>query len=426
VGRSVATVLHREESQVVRRTEHESAVLDGSPTMVEEKVVVITETHGDDEQPPRVRMIVDGRELSPEEIALQRARHADPLIELRPDAAGDSHMLWVSGEGFSRAIPLPRSGVDQALQRYTRQLGGGLLVLLGIGLLLSFWLAQRIARPLRDLADAAQAVGDGRLGVQAPAGGPPEVRQTVEAFNAMSARLKTLDAEATALRANRELAELGEIGRGLAHSLRNPLHALGLSLESLANQTSGSTRAAELAQSGREQLHRVDQALRGFLALSTGTGASAAPTALREVIDDVLLEASQRAQGRVKFLREGETPSVLAVPAELRVMLHALVINAFEASPDGATVRVTVGTMSDDAVCVDVVDQGEGSPEAIRVRLFQPHVSGKPHGAGMGLYLAERIARLRYAGSIALQPAQPRGTCARLLLHPRGANAHDR
>jgi signal transduction histidine kinase len=380
---------------------------------------------GDAASEPQVRMFVDGRELDAEEMARYEANAPGRfLVELQRDPASHAPMLWLSGDRVRRAIPLPSARVDAALERFGSQLGTGLLFLLGAGLLLSLWLAQRIAQPLRALSGAARRVGEGRLGEQVPAGGPPEVRDTIAAFNAMSARLARLDAETEALRADRELAELGEIGRGLAHSLRNPLHALGLSLEALAAQAADPARAQALAQSGREQLQRVDQALRGFLALSADATSQRESVVLKRVIDDVLLEASQRAAGRVRFARSGEELSLVAVEAEVRVMLHALVVNALEASPDGGEVRIEVEAREAGAVELRVLDEGPGVPDALRARLFQPHVSGKPHGAGMGLYLAERLARLRYRGGIELTSRAPCGTCATLRLQPRGG-AHD-
>jgi signal transduction histidine kinase len=441
VGRSVFTVLRHESSVEVQRgdgaamppAEQDPSLSGPHPVRARDLIVLRAPGPGvspSEGQPPdisgeQVRMVVNGRELSPDEIAKHRLAQARGEFEFRTEVQAGRPTLVLSGEGFARSIPLPRSGVDAALERYTRQVGWGLLVLLGVGLLLSIWLAQRIARPLRALADTARSVGQGTLGAQAPDGGVPEVRETIAAFNRMSLQLQQLDAEASALRADRELAELGEIGRGLAHSLRNPLHALGLSLDALAAQAAEPDRAQALAHAGREQLQRVDQALRGFLALSAGEGAEAASIPLREVIDDVLLEASQRAQGRVRFVREGEELRLAAVAAELRVMLHALVINALEASPDGGVVTVRVrGDVPHEGATIEVCDEGEGVPEAIRARLFQPHVSGKPHGAGMGLYLAQRLARLRYGGGIALDPVAPHGTCARLVLRPREAR-HD-
>jgi signal transduction histidine kinase len=422
VGRSVVTVLrHESDVRVVDAPAADAA--HASPADGARREVRILQTPVGKAPPietvrEQLRMSVNGRELTPEEIARQLADDGRHKLDLRTEMLADGPTLVLSGEGFARAIPLPRAGVDAALARYTRQVGWGLVALLGVGLLLSIWLAQRIARPLRALADAARSVGQGTLGTQAPDGGVPEVRDTIAAFNRMSAQLQRLDAEASALRADRELAELGEIGRGLAHSLRNPLHALGLSLEALAAQATDAARAQALAQSGREQLERVDQALRGFLALSASEGVASAPTSLRAVLDDVLLEASQRAQGRVRFVREAGDAVLDAVPAELRVMLHALVVNALEASPDGGEVALRIEAEAD-AVRIEIDDAGEGVPDSIRRRLFQPHVSGKPHGAGMGLYLAQRLARLRYAGGIELEPRAPQGTRARLTLRAR-------
>lgn len=447
VGRQVVTVLshERKDLQAGESTDAARQIQPPIPESIEsvqrEVVVLRTGTpdaaapgrrdrrsSSDATVPPKrvVRMALEGRETDPEELVGQLGIRSADGFRVRHEVHAGTPSLVLSSEGFRRTIALPRAGVDAALHRYTEQLGWGLLSLLALGLIVSMWLAQRIARPLRALAQAARTVGQGTLGAQAPDGGVPEVRQTIAAFNQMSARLQQLDAEAAALRADRELAELGEIGRGLAHSLRNPLHALGLSLEALASEAgsgsdAGGTRAQSLAQAGREQLQRVDQALRGFLALSATDGAGSAPVALREVIDDVLLEASQRSQGRVGFRREGDNAVLRAIAAELRVMLHALVVNALEASPEGGqvTVRVHGATATGEALTVEISDEGDGLPDAIRARLFQPHVSGKPHGAGMGLYLAERLARLRYRGSITLEPRMPRGTTACLRLHPR-------
>jgi signal transduction histidine kinase len=93
-------------------------------------------------------------------------------------------------------------------------------------------------------------------------------------------------------------------------------------------------------------------------------------------------------------------------------------MNAVEASPEGACVRVRA-LATEAGIELQVEDAGPGLPADIRARLFQPHVSSKPAGAGMGLYLSERLARQRYGGGIALEDRAPRGTLARLRLAPR-------
>lgn len=380
----------------------------------------------------RIEVVVDGRRLNAEEIAAlpeshpaRRALRAPPVAADAVDARiapgeGGEPMLWLhTAEGSAIPIPVPASRADAAVEEFRQRLLWGLGALLLAGLLAAAWLARRIAAPLRRLAEASERLGHGALEQRVAPSGPPEVRRSLEAFNRMAEDLVRLQAETEALRADRELAELGEIGRGLAHSLRNPLHTLGLGLDALAE---GRDRGQALAASGREQLSRIDQALRGFLALSASAGARAEEVELDEVIDDVVLEASQRAAGRLAIDRGRCGLCLPAVAAELRIVLHALLINALEASPDGA--RITLQACSEgDGVRIEIADRGAGVPQAVRERLFQPHVSSKPSGAGMGLYLAERLVRLRYRGSLALSDREGGGTLATLRLRPREAQA---
>jgi len=316
-------------------------------------------------------------------------------------------------------VELPGESLQSALHDFRARLGWGLLLLFALAVLASIWLAARITAPLQALAAAAAQVGRGARGVRLDEQGPPEVRQSIAAFNRMSADLARLDAETARLRADRELAELGEIGRGLAHSLRNPLHALGLSLDALAESATPDARTAERIATGREQLARIDQTLRGFLALAAGAEAQAQPVRLRELVDDVLLEASQRPQGRVRLQRDCAELQLHGVPAELRILLHVLVVNALEASPADGIVSLRVQASDGAGVVIEVEDDGPGIAADIRARLFEPHVSSKPAGAGMGLYLAERLARLRYRGRLQLIERTPHGCLARLELHDR-------
>ena len=136
---------------------------------------------------------------------------------------------------------------------------------------------------------------------------------------------------------------------------------------------------------------------------------------------EVALEVLQDARGRVRVSVEVETavPSLAASPAELRAILQALVVNAVEASPDGATVEVSVAAAEAGHVRVEILDAGSGLAPKVRERLFTPHLTTKPHGSGMGLYLAHRLATGRYGGSLELVDRDGGGTIARLELGNR-------
>lgn len=369
---------------------------------------------------------LNGRRLRPEEVDALRAESLPaPVARLLQDGAplrivrrlDDDEELSFSVEGFGeqRRIVVPTSPLARALGEFSERMAWGLAGLLLLGAIGAGLLARYLGAPLAALARTAARVGEGRLGEQVRLQGPPEVRASLDAFNRMSADLARLQSHAARQREERALAELGEIGRGLAHSLRNPLHALGLGLDALA---AGRGDASALASASRAQLQRIDQALRAFLALSAAAGAEATEVELAALIDDVLLEASQRAAGRIRLQREVEPARLLAVAAELRILLHTLVMNAIEASPDGGRVCVRARAEAD-GVVLEVEDEGMGVDPSLRARLFQPHVTSKAAGAGMGLYLSERLARQRYAGGIVLEDRAPRGTLARLRLGPR-------
>jgi signal transduction histidine kinase len=411
VGRAVVHVLRDE----VRRDG--VAAPDGTPPQrLERRRIVLRDGAALDPDAAVALPVIEAAEIDLAAIA----GASEMSFKVRRQGDGGPAVLQVRGGDFLREVPLPPTQ-QRAVQRFQQQLSVGLVLLVAIGAF-----AARITRPLAALGAAAEQVGHGRFDVALPERGPPEVRQSIAAFNRMGADLARLDAEATALRGDRELAELGEIGRGLAHSLRNPLHALGLSLDALATSAAHDPRSAERIATGREQLQRIDQALRGFLALAAGAASQPEAVRLRPLVDDVVLEASQRAQGRVQFERDAADVVLSAVPAELRILLHTLVVNALEASPDGGSVRIVVRAADGadgDTVLIEVCDDGAGVTPEVRTRLFQPHTSSKPTGAGMGLFLAERLTRLRYRGRLQLLERFPRGTLARLELHPREAGA---
>lgn len=344
----------------------------------------------------------------------------------------EGRRLVFHGFGFDTSIPVPDAGLARAVERFRRQLLLGSLTILGIGLAVAAVVADRVSAPLVHLSRAARAVGDGALGTQvegraARAGG--EVGEAIGAFNRMSTHLKELSDEALALRERRHLGELGDVARGLAHALRNPLHAIGLSLDELASRAAASPDAPELVESTRRQIRHVDESIRSFLALASGSGEGAgAEEALDALalVEDVALTALHGARGRVRVevvdARTDGAPraSLRGVAAELKAVVQALVVNAVEASPEGGAVVVRVAPAELDGVTIEVEDDGPGLPEEVRSRLFTPHVTTKPSGSGMGLFIAHRIATTRYGGTLALQIREPRGTRALLTLSGRG------
>ncbi|WP_245443005.1 sensor histidine kinase [Methylobacterium terrae] len=92
----------------------------------------------------------------------------------------------------------------------------------------------------------------------------------------------------------------------------------------------------------------------------------------------------------------------------MRRALDNLLLNAIQHSPAGGTVRLS-GAREDERMRVRVTDQGPGVPEALRGRLFEPFVTGRPDGTGLGLALVREIARA-HGGQVRFTAPPPGAT----------------
>ncbi len=334
-------------------------------------------------------------------------------------AAPGERYLMVTGEGdFVERVPLPDSS-PQVFTSYLRQGIGISAALLVVGLVASGLLSRQVARPLQQLADGAEVLGRGDLGVQVPVTASGEVGELQTAFNQMSLRLAELEQEREGWRRREHLVQLGDLARGLAHTVRNPLNTLGLTVEELASQRPDGER---LVVTARSQIRRIDRWLRSFLALGAGDAAAPEQTDLVALTQAVALEAIQQGAEVRLDLPAGPMP-VRVVPTALRAALANLLENAVQAAPAGTAVRVTVRGESGQA-SVELSDQGPGLPEEVRQRLFAPHVTTKVGGSGMGLFLARQLVVSMHGGTLQVEDGAEGGTVATVCLPLAAATAN--
>ena len=335
----------------------------------------------------------------------------------------DRFLVVTEDEHDLHRIPIPVSPTVERVRSTMREGAavGGILLL--AGLFASAVLSRRLTHPLRALAHGAEALGRGDLGVQVPISATGEVGDLQRAFNRMSERLAELEAERDLWQQREHLAQLGDLSRGLAHTLRNPLHTLGLAVEELAG---GQDERQDLVVTSRAQIRRIDRWLRSFLALGAEESAEPEEVDLGEIVKGVVLESVQQGAD-VRVEEDGGELTVGVVPGAVRAALANLVENATEVSPPGEPVTVRMASIDDHAM-VSVVDRGPGLPEEVRERLFSPHVTTKVGGSGMGLFLARQLVVGMHGGEIEIKDGEAGGTVAvvRLPLTAAGDGDEDR
>ncbi len=189
----------------------------------------------------------------------------------------------------------------------------------------------------------------------------------------------------------------GEVARRLAHEIKNPLTPIQLSAERLAMKLAGKLEGADaalLAKSVRTIVDQVDAMKRlvnEFRDYARLPAAQLAPIDLNALVTDILGLYDQ-AVVPVR-LDLSPCPPVLADVQQVRQVIHNLVQNAQDATPPGAGPVLLQTRLAESGrrVRLLVQDHGPGFPEAILKRAFEPYVTTKAKGTGLGLAVVKKI-----------------------------------
>jgi signal transduction histidine kinase len=197
------------------------------------------------------------------------------------------------------------------------------------------------------------------------------------------------------------LAAIGEIASEVAHELRNALQIISANVYlARLDLPRCEPNLAKIERSARLAHAIVDD----LMALARGEPAHAEPVLFVEV-----LVAAREDLGERAAVYEDHLLATLRVRAHhglLSRCLHVLYENAIAASAPRAPIIATRAWAADGRFIFEVTDDGPGVPPDIASTLFEPLVSARPGGTGLGLALARRIVAA-HAGTIALAPASP-------------------
>ena len=194
----------------------------------------------------------------------------------------------------------------------------------------------------------------------------------------------------------------GEVARRLAHEIKNPLTPIQLSAERLEMKLSGKVGAPEqllLTKSVKTIVDQVDAMKRlvnEFRDYARLPAAELKPTDLNALVGDVMqLYANENAAVPVFAELDPRAPLIRGDAEQLRQVIHNLLQNAQDAQEGKADAAVTIKTDYSDSsrrVRLSVRDNGTGFPEHILKRAFEPYVTTKVKGTGLGLAVVKKIA----------------------------------
>ncbi len=309
------------------------------------------------------------------------------------------------------------------LLKYSALLSVGLLffAVMIIAAVVSVRWARGIFKPLEQIEATMQRVEDGALAARVgPVPSSDEIGRLAGHLDRLLAVIdentRNLDAQvADRTRAlqlaqqqlvhSEKMATVGQITASIAHEVNNPIAVIQGNMD-LLRELLGPEGTARI----RHELKLVDEQIERMRLIVTKLLQFARPgdfagyveaVDLARAIDDcVVLAGHQLARSGITVQRNYSAQRQPQINRqELQQVLVNLIVNALQAMPDGGTLTLATRDEADDAVTIEVADSGAGLSEELLARLFQPFVTRRPDGTGLGLWISRSLVQ-RYGGDI--------------------------
>jgi len=189
------------------------------------------------------------------------------------------------------------------------------------------------------------------------------------------------------------LYALGQLSAGLAHEIRNPLASIAGAAGILQRSPNHDPRHTECLDIIGRECQRLNQLLTNFLDFARPRPPKYQSIDLGRMLDSVI-DLANHAIGKKPITLRKETTARLAPvecdPELLKQVLLNLIINAFQAMPEGGEVSISASPHGE-KVLIQVSDEGCGVREEDRDKIFDPFFTTKDNGTGLGLPVAHQI-----------------------------------
>lgn len=273
-----------------------------------------------------------------------------------------------------------------------------------VGVALGWWIARGLHRSISEISvTLSDATGDldrkvGSVEIKDLSDLPGLHQQVQAVATGIRQVMEELQQARHQAMLSERLAAVGELAAGVAHELRNPLTSVKLLIQTAAQRQPNTALAGRQLQVVQQEVARMESTIQGLLDF-------ARPPELHRVAHDLrttVRRAINLVEGRAKQQNVEiveKMPNVAVIvdgdPEQLHQVFINLFLNGIEAMPQGGSLAVAVN--ADDPVrrgCrVSVSDSGEGIPQPILDRIFEPFATSKEHGTGLGLAISHRIAK---------------------------------
>lgn len=217
-----------------------------------------------------------------------------------------------------------------------------------------------------------------------------------------------------------KLDSLGVLAGGIAHDFNNLLTVIVGNIALIKMMREEDVELLELLGEAEKASFQAKGLTQQLLTFARGGAPIIVPVNIDQLIAGSVNFALSGSNVRSEINKPAQLWPVLADVGQLNQVANNLLINAIQAMPKGGTIRITADNMviGDEKIAdlpagryvrISVADEGEGIPEEIRSKIFDPYFTTKPTGSGLGLATSYSIIRKHY-GHISVDSRSGRGT----------------
>ncbi len=342
-------------------------------------------------------------------IALEMRRQNGRKIFVALTAALDENFLKNSQHSLDvyqlyRTLSLSPASIPRKFL-YAFLLLSALVVLATVGVAVR--LSKRLTQPIGELVKGTQEVGRGNLDYRVAAQNGDEIGELVRHFNRMAGELKDFQEKTIYLE---KMAAWQEIARRLAHEIKNPLTPIQLTIQEMVDQYDGSD--ADYQQLLREchtiineEIENLRRLVREFSDFGRLPELQLSEGDLPPVIEDVRKLYPHR---EIALKIENDIPPLKFDEDRIRRVLINLIENAIQADPSGQPIIISAGK-NGNFVEIAVRDRGSGIASDLQQKIFQPYMTTKKQGVGLGLAITRKIVE-EHDGTIRVSSAPGKGS----------------